>query len=211
MPWDHSTEPPRLCTGLASRRGAAADEWRIWLRLTEPSTRQAGQELLARKMTEGSSAVEYVELAYGFGIEFDSTPLERHLRIRELSGGLSPQELSAKLSLFRRTRSPEDLVRFLESEQETLRTVLSPKGHAFLLIKALIAARQLHRASFILTEHRESFEADFERLMDEIRIRRGEDVTQSIEDRFLANDSEVDLINLCTNLRDGPDSDKLRR
>lgn len=45
--------------------------------------------------------------------------------------------------------------------------------------------------------------------MDEIRLRRGEDVTRSIEDRFLANDSEVDLINLCTNLRNGPDADKL--
>lgn len=86
-----------------SRRGGVAEEWRIWLLLTDPSTRQTGQELVACKMTEGSSAVEFVELAYGFGIEFDSAPLERHLRIRDLSGGVSPQELSAKLSLYRRT------------------------------------------------------------------------------------------------------------
>jgi hypothetical protein len=89
----------QLLDGLGEKiRAAGAETWRTWLLLTEPSSRQEGERIVIDAMREGATAIDYAQLAYTFGIPFDSTPLERHLAIRELAGGLSPWEVAAKLA-----------------------------------------------------------------------------------------------------------------
>ena len=132
-------------------------------------------------MCQGTAAVEYAQLAYAFGIPFDPAPLERHLRMRELSGGLTPSETAAKLALYRQTRPPAEVAQFLEQERAALAPVLSPEGHAFLLSKALVEAGQIDQAQRVLMENRAALGKDFDRLSDQIRAHLGEDMLQSFE------------------------------
>jgi hypothetical protein len=133
------------------------------------------------------------------------------LAIRELAGGLSPPEVAARLALYRHTRSKPQIVSFLEQERTNLSSVVTPVGYWFLLVTALVEAGQLERAEQILNENRDEFAEDFERLKDQIRLRRGEDVLKSFEDRFLETDADIDLLTLCDNLHNSQDLDKLRR
>jgi tetratricopeptide (TPR) repeat protein len=202
----------QLLSGLGEKtRAAGAETWRIWLLLTEPSSRQEGQRIVVDAMREGATAVDYAQLAYTFGIPFDSAPLERHLAIRELVGGLSPPEVAAKLALYRHTRPKAQVVSFLEQERATLSPVVTPAGYWFFLVTALVEAGQIERAEQILDEQRAEFGEDFERLRDQIRLRRGEDVLKSFEDRFLETDADIDLLTLCDNLHNSEDLDKVRR
>jgi tetratricopeptide (TPR) repeat protein len=202
----------QLLGGLGEKiRAAGAETWRTWLLLTEPSSRQEGERIVIDAMRVGTTAIDYAQLAYTFGIPFDSTPLERHLAIRELAGGLSPPEVAARLALYRHTRSKPQIVSFLEQERTNLSSVVTPVGYWFLLVTALVEAGQLERAEQILNENRDEFAEDFERLKDQIRLRRGEDVLKSFEDRFLETDADIDLLTLCDNLHNSQDLDKLRR
>jgi hypothetical protein len=144
----------------ASERATAADIYRTWLLLTEPSTYQSGRDTVAAAMRQGVSAVEYAQLAYVFGIPFDPGPLERYLRVRELSGGLTPRETAAKLALYRQTRPSAEVAQFLEEERTALTPVLSPEGHVFLLARALVDAGQFDQAQRIITENRAALGED---------------------------------------------------
>ena len=202
----------QLLSGLGERvRAAGAETWRVWLLLNEPSSRQDGERVITTAMREGATAIDFVQLAYTFEIPFDSAPLERYLAIRELAGGLSPPEVAAKLAMFRHTRSKAEVVSFLEQERSSISTVVTPEGYWALLVIALVEAGLLERAEHILNDHREDLGDDFERLKDQIRLRRGEDVLQSFEKRFLETDADIDLLALCDNLVRGEDADKLRR
>lgn len=192
-------------------RAGGAETWRTWLLLTDPSSRAEGERLVRDAMSDGASAVDYAPLAHTFHISFDPAPLERHLRIRELAGGLSPQEIAAKLALYRQTRSKAEVLEFLETERVTLSSAVTSAGYAFLLVTALADAGQLNRADEVLTVNAEAFGDDFHRLRDQIRARRGEDVSASFEDRYLATNADVDLQALCDSLVPTTDLDKLYR
>jgi tetratricopeptide (TPR) repeat protein len=181
-------------------RAAGAETWRTWLLLTEPSTRPEGERIVIDAMREGATAIDYAQLAYTFGIPFDSAQLERHLEIRELAGGLSPPEVAAKLALYRQTRSKAQVVTFLEQERSNLSSAVTAAGYWFLLVTALVDAGQLERAEQTLVDNGEAFEEDLERLRDQIRLRRGEDVLKSFKDRFLETNEDIDLQALCDNL-----------
>ena len=201
-----------MLSGLGEQtRAAGAETWRTWLLLTDPSSRQKGEQIVIDAMREGATAIDYAQLAYTFGIPFDSGPLERHLAIRELSGGLSPPEVAAKLALYRHMRSKTEVVSFLEQERNNLSSVVTPAGYWGLLVTALVDDGQIERAEQILNDRRDEFGEDFERLTDQIRLRRGEDVLKSFEDRFLETDADIDLLTLCDNLRDSQDLEKVRR
>ena len=192
-------------------RAALAETWRTWLLLTEPSTRQEGERIVLEAMRDGERAVDYAQLADTFRISFDPAPLERHLNIRELAGGLSPLEMAAKLVLYRQTRPRPRSSSFLRKDERAFSAVMTSEGYDFLLVTALIDAGQLERAQEILRDKRDSFGEDFDRIQDQIRARRGEDVSRSVEDRFLATDEDVDLQLLCDALRESEDLDRLRR
>jgi tetratricopeptide (TPR) repeat protein len=202
----------QLLTGLGEKvRAAGAETWRAWLLLNQPSSRQEGERIVTEAMREGATAIDYVQLAFTFGIPFDSAPLEHYLAIRELAGGLSPPEVAAKLAIYRHTRSKAEVVSFVEQERSSLSTVVTPEGYWALLVIALVEAGQVERAEQMLNDHRENLGDDFERLKDQIRLRRGEDVLQSFENRFLETDADIDLLALCDDLARGEDVDKLRR
>ena len=145
----------QLLGGLGEKiRAAGAETWRTWLLLTEPSSRQEGERIVIDAMREAATAIDYAQLAYTFGIPFDSAPLERHLAIRELAGGLSPPEVAAKLALYRHTRSKAQVVSFLEQERANLTSVVTPAGYWLLLVTALVEAGQLERAEQTLNDNR---------------------------------------------------------
>jgi len=88
---------------------------------------------------------------------------------------------------------------------------VTPAGYWFLLVTALADAGQFERAEQTLIDNREAFGEDFGCLRDQIRLRRGEDVLKSFEDRFLETNEDIDLLTLCNNLLNSQDLDKLRR
>jgi hypothetical protein len=202
----------RVLTDIGEKsRASGAETWRAWLLLSEPSTHQEGERIVTHAMRDGTTAVDYAQLACTFNIPFDAAPLERHLRVRELAGGLTPPEIAAKLALWRQTRTKAEVVSFLEEERTTLSEVATPAGYAFLLVTALAEANQLDQAEEVLRANREAFGEDFDRLLDQLRMRRGEDVSASFEDRFLQTDADIDLQSLCDVLARGQDIDKLHR
>ena len=209
----HSFEVAKKSLGSLGEkmRAAGAETWLTWLLLTEPSSREQGERIVIAAMREGATAVDHAQLAYTFGIPFDPAPLQRYLAIRELASGLSPPEVAAKLALYRHTRSKAEVVSFLEQERANLSSVVTPAGYWLLLVTALAEAGQLERAEQTLIDNRDAFAEDFDRVKDQIRLRRGEDVLKSFEDRFLETDEDIDLLTLCNNLLNGQDLDKLRR
>jgi hypothetical protein len=192
-------------------RAALAETWRAWLLLTDPLTRQEGERIVLNAMEQGESAIDYVQLAYTFRIPFDPKPLQRHLDIRELAGGLSPIEMAAKLALYRQTRTKAEVVDFLEKGRPNLIAVMTPAGYNFLLVNALLNSDQLERAQQILDDNRHEFADDYDRIQDQIRARRGEDISRSVEDRFIATNEDVDLQLLCDALQESQDLDRLHR
>ena len=192
-------------------RAALAATWQAWLLLTDPSTRQEGERIVLEAMKDGETAVDHAQLAYTFRIPFDPAPLERHLSIRELAGGLSPVETAARLALYRQTRTSAEVVEFLENGRASISAVMTPAGYNFLLVNALLGAGHLERAQEILLDNRDEFGDDFDRIQDQIRARRGEDISRSVEDRFLATDEDVDLQLLCDALHESQDLDRLHR
>ena len=209
----HSFEVAKQRLGEVGEKArvACAEIGRARLLLTEPSLRAEGERIVADAMRDGASAVDYAQLALIFGIPFDPAPLERHLRIRELAGGLSPPEVGAKLALCRHTRSKAEVVSFIEQERGNLGSFVTAAGYWFLLVTALIDAGQLDRAEQTLIENRNAFSDDFERVRDLIRRHRGEEVLTSFEERFVKTGADVDLIMLCDDLLKSDDFDKLRR
>ena len=194
-----------------SERTRGAEQWSLWLRLTDTTTRARAEAEIAAVMAAGDTAVDMAALACVSGVTFDPQPLEQHLRRAEATGGLDPFELAAKLALHRWRKPKAELVRFLDAHQASLDALLEPGVRVGLLVAALADAEQIDRAETVLITHREILGADFERLSDYVRSRRGEDVLSSLEERFARTGALIDLHAVCNLLHGRDDAERRRR
>lgn len=189
-----------------SGRAQSARTWKIWLLLTDPAQREQSVSQIRDAMKDGVQAVEFAGLAYRFDVDYDPTTLRRFLRSRELTGGLTPQEWEAKVTVARHFCSPAELIEFLEKERDELNKVLVPGSQSYLLIRALAEDGQAARALDVLEENRKVIaESDFGRLQDLISVALGHDVRASLEQRYKETSAYEDLKNLVGYLRKARD------
>jgi hypothetical protein len=174
-------------------RAKAADRWKTWLLLTDKATRAAAEATVSAAMASGETAVDAVELAAVCNVDTDIRPLEQYLQERELSGGLTPAELVAKLTIFRRWKPKSELAQFLTDNTVELDKFLMPGAHIKLLVLALVENGDVDAAEAALGANREILQTDYERLADLVRTKRGEDILPSLEARFERTGSLLDL------------------
>src|SRR5260370_23126710 len=183
-----------MCELDEPERAKAADRWNTWLLLTDKATRATAEATVAAAMSSGETAVEAVELAAVCKLHADIQPLEQYLRGRQLSGGLSRAELVAKLIIYRHWKPKSDLIRFLVEDAIDLDQVLISGARIAMLIMALVEDGQINEAEAALSANREILRADYERLTDLVRTKRGDDILPSLEARFEHSNELIDLL-----------------
>ncbi|WP_173982140.1 hypothetical protein [Magnetospirillum sp. SS-4] len=136
----------------AQDRVKGCDYWLLWLGLSAPSTRAETATRLRQQIAAGPDGLFFVDLAITYGVDFDHEAVERHFRVRELDGGLTPQEHVARLGLLRFRSTPQRLLDYLDSAADQLKDFITPAHLALMRVEALIADRRLDAAERILDE-----------------------------------------------------------
>jgi hypothetical protein len=184
-------------------RAQAAQDWLLWLRLTDPMpavASEARQEIQAA-IHDGQRAVELIPFARVFGIAFDDTPLQRYLIQRKLTGGLSGRELVAEFLLAELRINPRDRAEFLEREEERLSQVIAKASLVGKRIEALVQDGQGVRARHLLEACRDIFvDYDYERLRTLIDTQEGRDPRAQLEALYRQTEALIDLKNLISHL-----------
>ncbi|HEY7492864.1 MAG TPA: hypothetical protein VIH59_17350, partial [Candidatus Tectomicrobia bacterium] len=194
-------------------RAQAAQDWLLWLRLNAPTAEvvNEAQPEVREGMKEGRRAVNLIQFAQTFGIEFDDTPLQRYLSQRKQTGGLNNRELVAEFFLAELRMNPRDRAEFLEREEDRLSQVLSKASLAGKRIEALVQDGQIVRARDLLETHRDAFVAyDYDRLQAMIDVQEGSDPRAQLETLYHQTDSLLDLKNLVAHLKHTGDWTALR-
>lgn len=178
----------------AQDRVQACDYWLLWLGLSDPRTKAETAIELQRRMEEGGDSLNFVDLAITHGVAFNVDAAEQHFRVRQLEGGLTPQEQVGLLSLLRFRASPQRLLDHLDSAAEELKEIAPPSHLAMMRVEALIEAGSLDDAEEILN-HDAAINADPEAARARLAIadRRGHDVIGDairLYEQSRADDSE---------------------
>jgi hypothetical protein len=184
-------------------RAQAAQDWLLWLRLTDPipEVANAARQEVLHGMGEGRKAVDLLPAARTFGIEFDEGPLERYLLQRERTGGLDGRERLAKLFLAKMKMAPGDFSNLLEREESRFSQVIPKSTLVGMRIEALAKAGQIVRARTLLEEHGPEFvDFDYERLQALIDAHEGSDPRAQFEALYQETRSSLDLKNLINHL-----------
>jgi hypothetical protein len=189
-------------------RAQAAQDWLLWLRLTDPTpaiVNEARQEV-QEGMKEGQRAVDLIQFARTFGVEFDEGPLTRYLIQRAQTGGLNGRELVAEFFLAEIKMNPRDYAEFLERGEDRLSQVVSKATLAGKRIEALVQDRQVVKARNLLEARRDDFVAyDYERLRAMIDAQEGNDPRAQLEALYRQTNLLLDLKNLIAHLKRADD------
>jgi len=140
-------------------RAQLAQDWLLWLRLTDPTPEVANEarQEVQQGMREGQQAVHLLPVAQAFDIEFNDGPLDRYLMQRTQTGGLVDQALVAELLLAELKMDPRAYAEFLEREENRLTKVAAKATLVGKRIEALVRDGQIVRARSLLEAHRTDF------------------------------------------------------
>jgi len=197
----------------ADNRAGAAEHWRLWLRLTdhESSIRLASRSEVQEVMANGKRAIDYLEVALMFGIEFDQTPLRQYLASRQELGGLVGPEVLAEFRLAQISMTAREFAEFLEKEELRLATEVKLDTLAGTLVEALLKDGQIVRARDILEKRKAVFrEYDYDRLKALVVLQEGGDPRSQLETLYTSTGDLVDLHNLVDHLAQVKDWRALR-
>lgn len=194
---------PLLAEVDLGERARAAEDWRLWLRLTDPRPEVAAtaRREIQEGMKDGRRAVDLVRFALAHDIEFEPGPLERYLAQRSRLGGLEGRELMAELMLAWATMAPRERAEFLKREEDRLVLVVSKAMLAGMRTEALVEDGQTERARRLLDENKDILvDFDYERLRAMIDAGEGSDPRPQLEMLFQETRSLIDLQNLVNHL-----------
>lgn len=178
-----------------------ATAWLRWLRLVDPSRR--GEELtaLSADMSDAQKAVELLPLAHAFNVKFDPSALEKRLDRAEMVGGLSLEEMNAKILLLRHLGRFVELASFVEDRWDRLAASGPTAALAGTLIDAHVQAGDCDRAAQVFEANRDALHpTDVPRFQLMISQCKGEDPTRQAREIYEASGQLVDLTNLVRSL-----------
>ena len=188
-------------------------DWRLWLRLVDPNTRDVNvvRDEIRRRMDNGPQAVDLILFATTFEIAFDTEPLERHLNQRRQFGGLSNEELLAESLLFQQSMSPRDFSSYLERYRTSLSEVLHPAFLTAMHVDALVRDGQTERARALVASHANDLgEEHADRLHVLVDTHEGSDPRARLESLYRETQDLVDLRILTSHLKSVNDRAALR-
>lgn len=168
-----------------------------WLRLVDPLCKKEELAELIENMADGKAAVELMPLAYAFKVRFDDTALTKHLERSEILGGLSRDELNAKVLLLQHFGRFSELALFIEENWGRLEEIESPAVLGGTLIQAYAMSGACGLAEkTVETKLDVLHPADVPRFKLMIKQCRGEDPTSQARDNYEASLATTDLENL---------------
>ena len=183
-------------------------DWRLWLRLMDPGDRDATsvRQEISQNMQDGKRAIELMQFAWAFKIQFDPKPLQEHLGERKQFGGLDDREILAEFFFFEQSLSRRELISYLEQYRESSSEVIPPTTVTSLLIEALAKDGQTKKARRVLIEHKtdlgDVISARLTMLIDSIE---GNDPRNQLENLYNETGDPTDLWNLIVHLKEVDD------
>lgn len=168
-----------------------------WLRLVDPLQKENELVELIKDMADGKAAVNLMPLAYAFKIKFDETVLTKYLERSEIMGGLSREELKAKVLLLLHFGRFTELALFIEENWGRLEKIETPAALAGTLVHAYAMSGACGQAEIALETKLEILHpADIPRFRLMIQHCRGEDPTSQARENYEASHTTTDLENL---------------
>jgi len=168
-----------------------------WLRLVDPLHKKDELVELIKNMADGKAAVELMPLAYAFKVKFDDTALTKHLERSETFGGLSREELNAKVLLLQHFCRFSELASFIEGNWGRLEEIETPTVLAGTLVQAYAMSGACGLAEkTVETRFDLLHPADVPRFKLMIQHCRGEDPTSQARENYEASQTTTDLENL---------------
>jgi tetratricopeptide (TPR) repeat protein len=180
-----------------------AQQCRVWmraLRLLDKEFRPSEVLALQADMANGKDAIRWVQLASRLDVPFDAAPLESYLARQQVIGGLSNDELIARLEILRVKGPAHAYVSFLEEQFEQLSSAASRGAIAIELIQALCHTKQAVKAADLLPRFRADIGDDAARVQLMIDHAMGEDPSAKAIEIFRDSGLIGDLANVVNSL-----------
>ncbi|MFC1684747.1 hypothetical protein ACFL0R_04665 [Pseudomonadota bacterium] len=172
-----------------------------WLRLVDPLHKNNEMNELIKNMTDGKAAVDLMPLAYAFKVKFDDTVLTKYLERSEMLGGLSHDELNAKVLLLQHLDRFSDLALFIEENWGRLAEIEAPAVLGGTLVQAYAMSGACWQAEKAVETRLDVLHpADVPRFRLMIQHCRGEDPTSQARENYEASHEIADLENLVRSL-----------
>lgn len=168
-----------------------------WLRLVDPLHKKDELAELIQNMADGRTAVDLMPLAYAFKVKFDDTALTKYLERSEILGGLSREELNAKILLLQHFGRFSELASFIEGNWGRLEEIETPAVLAGTLVQAYAMSGACGLAEkTVETKLDVLHPADVPRFKLMIKHCRGEDPTSQARENYETSQATTDLENL---------------
>src|SRR5271166_1111065 len=95
-------------------------EFELWLRLEDPTTREAARIQLVAEVVDPTKTLQRVRLALAYNIPFNKEALQRHLAGRKEIGGWTQDERAAAFLIVYSGRDGEKLLDFISNNHDDL-------------------------------------------------------------------------------------------
>ncbi|WP_281184014.1 hypothetical protein [Trichlorobacter lovleyi] len=175
---------------------AMIERWLIFLRLADPKTRDTEISRIAELMKDGSEAVDLIQFAFDFGINFEQEPLESHLMRQHRLGGLTPKEQIAMMFLYMATNEFNKLSIFITEHWELLVENIEETFLATRLIQSLCSEGKCEHAEEVFEKYKQKFvESNIPRLELAISECKGEDTASKAISIYKKSQDLMDLTN----------------
>lgn len=182
-------------------RALFAKCWLSWLYYKNTDTREKGLQIIQAGLSNPEDAYQFLQIAITNDIPFDIEEQERWIKNKEITGTLKGEDFVARLFLLRRKKDFQGMIQFLDENKNMLvPDFLDETMWAFNKIDALVelgTADGFSQAENLLFEYKNDFGDDFAQIHDKIRAAKGEDIQESLINRYEAEKQDIDLINLC--------------
>lgn len=183
-----------------------AQQCKVWmraLRLLDEEFRPAEILAVQEEMKNGKEAVKWIQIASRLKVSFDVEPLESHLARQQLIGGLSDEELVARLEMLRIGSNPHVCAAFIEQEFDRLSSITSRSAIVIELIQALCNAKEATKAADLLSRFRSDLGDDATRVQLMIDHAMGEDPSAKAIQIYKESGLLGDLDNVVNSLKLG--------
>ena len=188
-------------------------DWRLWLRLMNPDTEasKSVRQEISKKMEDGKQAANLMMFAWAFNITISEEPLRRYLERRKQFGGLDDRDFLAEFLLAETSKTPHDLLIYIEQNEARLKQIIPPVVVTGINIETLVEDSQIKKARKVLEGNQDNLdEESVHRLTAIIEAGEGKDIRPQLENNYHKTNSLVDLQNLIEHLRRVNDHKALR-
>ncbi len=186
------------------RAAATAEEYALWLELSDPDESDNGRKRLATKLRDLTTGLSFVRFGVQSGIKMDLLAIEREIeRQTAVNGKITHDAALARFGLAFCNKTPGEVASYLTRHKDELSGHISSKLLMSIQVDAFSQAGQVEKAKNILNLLIEEgiSEAEVYRHRQMIAESVGADPVEGHRKLFRQTDSLTDLANLVEELR----------